>query len=73
MLHRMVLHLSDKVIALHLDNSTAKTYLCYKGHTVSQCIFRLVSCILNVGDKHDISFTPVYIPTYCNLEANYLS
>ena len=29
MLHRMTFHLSGKVFALHLDNSTANTYLCY--------------------------------------------
>ena len=28
MLHRMVLLLSGKVVALHLDKSTAKAYLC---------------------------------------------
>ena len=27
MLHRMAFHLSGKVVALHLDNSTAKAYL----------------------------------------------
>ena len=34
MLHRMVFHLSGKVVALHLDNSTAKAYLCNQGGTV---------------------------------------
>ena len=28
MLHRMAFHLSGNVVALHLDNSTAKAYLC---------------------------------------------
>ena len=28
MLHRMGFHLSGKVVALHLDNSTANAYLC---------------------------------------------
>ena len=28
MLHRMAFHLSGKVVALHLDNSTAKAYPC---------------------------------------------
>ena len=34
-LHRMAFHLSGKVVALHLDNSTAKAYLCSHGGTVS--------------------------------------
>ena len=28
MFHRMAFHLSGKVVALHLDNSTAKAYVC---------------------------------------------
>ena len=28
---RMAFHLSGKVVALHLDNSTAKAYLCNQG------------------------------------------
>ena len=28
MLHRMAFCLSGKVVALHMDNSTAKAYLC---------------------------------------------
>ena len=36
-LHRMAFHLSGKVVALHLDNSTAKAYLCNQGGTVSPC------------------------------------
>ena len=35
MLCRMALHLSGKVVALHLDNSMAKAYLCSQGGTVS--------------------------------------
>ena len=35
MLHRMVFPLSGKVVVLHLDNSTAKAYLCNPGGTVS--------------------------------------
>ena len=30
-LHRMAFQLSSKVVALHLDNSTAKAYLCNQG------------------------------------------
>ena len=35
MLHRMTFCLSGKVVVLHLDNSTAKAYLCNQGGTVS--------------------------------------
>ena len=35
MLCRVAVHLSDKVVALHLDISTAKAYLCNQGGTVS--------------------------------------
>ena len=35
MLSRMTFHLSSKVVALYLDNSTAKTYLCNQGGKVS--------------------------------------
>ena len=31
MLHRMAFHLAGKVVALHLDNSMAKAYLCNQG------------------------------------------
>ena len=35
MLHRMVFCLAGKVLALHLDNSTANAYLCNQGGTLS--------------------------------------
>ena len=41
MLWRMVFCLSGKVVALHLDNSTAKAYLCNQGGTVSPFFSRL--------------------------------
>ena len=33
MLHRMAFWVSVKVVALHLDKNTAKTYLCNQGGT----------------------------------------
>ena len=39
MLHRMACCLSGKLVALHLDNSTAKAYLCNQGGTVSPFYF----------------------------------
>ena len=38
---RMAFHLSGKVVALHLDNNTAKGYLCNQGGTVSPFLSRL--------------------------------
>ena len=41
MLHRMAFPLSGMVVALHLDNSTATTYLYNQGGTVSPFLSRL--------------------------------
>ena len=73
MLHRMAFCLSGKVVALHLDNSTAKAYLCNQGGTVSPLLCRLACRILSLTDKHGITLIPAYIPTHLNVEADYLS
>ena len=73
MLHRMAFHLSGKVVALHLDNSTAKAYMCNQGGTVSPFLSRLACQILSLTDKHGITLLPTYIPTHLNVEADYLS
>ena len=73
MLHRMAFHLSGKVVALHLDNSTAKAYLCNQGGTVSPFLSRLACQILSLTNKHGITLIPAYIPTHLNVEADYLS
>ena len=39
MLHRMVFDLFCKVVALHLDKSTANAYLCNQGGTVCPFFF----------------------------------
>ena len=69
MLHRMAFCLSGKVVALHLDNSTAQAYLCNQGGTVSPFLFRVACWILSLTDKHGITL----IPTHLNVEADYLS
>ena len=69
----MVFHLSGKVVALHLDNCTAKAYLCNQGGTVSPFLSRLACWILSLTDKHGITLLPAYIPTHLNLEADFLS
>ena len=73
MLHRMAFHLSGKVGALHLDNSTAKAYLCNQGGTVSPFLSTLACQILSLTHKHGITLIPAYIPTHLSVEANYLS
>ena len=73
MLHRMAFCLSGKLVVLHLDNSTAKAYLCNEGGTVSPFLSRLACQILSLTDKHGITLLPAYIPTHLNVEADYLS
>ena len=72
-LHRMAFHLSSKVVALPLDNSMTKAYLCNQGGTLSPFLSRLVCQILNLTNKHGISLIPAYIPTHLNVEADALS
>ena len=73
MLHRMAFHLCGKVVALHLDNSTAKAYLCNQGGTVSPFLSRLACWILCLTEKHGIILISAYIPTHLNMKADYLS
>ena len=73
MLCRMAFHLYGKVVALQLDNSTAKAYLCNQGGTVSPFLSRLACWILSLTDKHGITLLPAYIPTHFNVEADFLS
>ena len=73
MLCRMAFCISGKVVALHLDNSTGKAYLCNQGGTVLPFPSRLACWILNLTDKHNITLFPPYIPAHLNVEADYLS
>ena len=73
MLCRMAFHISGKVVNLHLDNSTAKAYLCNQGGTVSPFLSRLTYQILSLTDKHGITLIPAYIPIHLSVEADYLS
>ena len=73
MLCRIAFCLSGKVVVLHLDNNTAKAYLCNQGGTVSPVLSRLACQILSLTDKHGITLIPAYIPTHLNVEADYLS
>ena len=69
----MAFGLSGKVVALHLDNNTAKAYLCNQDGTVSPFLSRLACWILSLTDKHSLTLIPAYIHTYFNVEASYLS
>ena len=70
---RIAFCLSGKVVALHLDSSTAKAYLCNQDGTVSPFLSRLACQILSLTNKHGITLIPAYIPTHLNVEAKYLS
>ena len=69
----MAFYLSGKVVALNLDNSTAKAYLCNQGGTVSPFLSRLACQILHLTSKHSITLIPAYMPTHLNVEIDYLS
>ena len=69
----MAFCLSGRVVALHLDNSTAMAYLCNQGDTVSPFLSRLACRILSLTDKHGITLLPAYIPTHLNVETDFLS
>ena len=73
LLGRMAICLSSKVVALHLDNSTAKAYLCNQDGRVSPFLSRLACQILSLTDKYGITLLPAYIPTCLNVEADFLS
>ena len=62
MLHKIAFHLSNKVVALHLDSSTAKAYLCNPCGTASLFLSRLACHIFNLANKHGITIILTYIP-----------
>ena len=41
MLHRMAFQLCGKMVTLHVDNNTAKAYLCNQGSTASLFLLTL--------------------------------
>ena len=71
MLCRKAFQLSGKVVALYLNNGTAKA-LCNQGGTAFS-LFRLACHILNLADKHGVTPIPAYIYTHLNVEADYLA
>ena len=70
-LHRMAFWLSGKVVALHLDNITAKAYLCNQYGTASLLLARLACHIFNLANKCGITLIPACIPTNLNVETDY--
>ena len=69
---KMAFQLSSKVVDLHLDNSTAKAFLCHQGGRASLFLYRLACYILNLANKCGITLIPTYIHTHLNVEAIYL-
>ena len=69
---RLAFHLPGKVVALYLNNSTAKAYLCNEAGTVSPFLFRLDCQILSLTNKHSITIISSYISTNLDAETNYL-
>ena len=63
-MHRVVIHLFCKVVALYLDNSMVEANLCNQGDMVSLFLSRLDCCILNLAGKHGITLILAYIPTH---------
>ena len=69
MLCKIAFWLSSEVVALHLDNCTAKVYLCNQGGRVSQGVTvspflsRLACQILRSTDMLSITIIPGHIPT----------
>ena len=61
------------MVTLHLDNRTAKAYLCNQSGTVSPFLSRLACWILSLTNTHGITLIPAYIPTHLNVEVDYLS
>ena len=71
---KLVSWLPGEVIALHLDNSTAKAYLCNQGGTASTFPARLVcNNFFSLPKMHVINLLPTYLPTHLGVEAFYLS
>ena len=73
MLHKMVFQLSSRMIGIHLDNNSAKAYLCNQGSTASLFLSRLGCHILNKANKHGITLIPAYILTHISMEADFFS
>ena len=71
MLCIMVFLLFSKVVALHLDKSTATDYLCNQVGTVSSFLLRIAHCILHMTDNCT-TLIPAYIPGHLNMEGDYL-
>ena len=58
------------MVALHLDNSTAKAFLCNQGGTASPVLSRLAYHILNLVNKYGITLIPAYICSHFDVEGD---
>ena len=73
MLCRMASWLSGNVGSLHLDNDTAKVYLCNQGSTASNFLFETSLLHFNLAGINGFNLLPAYLPTHLKVEAEYLS
>ena len=67
MLCRMAFQLSGKEVTMHLDNNTAKAYLCNQCSTVSPFLSRLACQILSLTQQAQYySYSSIYFhPSQC--------
>ena len=71
-LQAVVLCLSGKFVALHLDNITDKADLSDQIGRVSQFLSILACCLLNLANKHAVTLIPANKLTHLNVETDYL-
>ena len=61
MLCKIGFQVSGEVVALHLDNSNSRAYLCSHDGTAYRFLSRVACCILNLAKKNSIIIIPAYI------------
>ena len=70
---KMAFWLSGNMVSLHLDNDTAKAYICIQSGTISSFSFLTNLLLFNLADKHGINLIAVYIHACSfNVESNSL-
>ena len=65
--------MSNQIVALQLDNTTAVAYLLKEGGTQSMSLCKLASEILILSEFLSIDLRPSYLPGRMNMEADALS
>ena len=65
--------MTQKVISVQMDNTTAVAYLIKEGGAQSPVLSDLASKILILAGRHNIVLRPTYLPGLLNMEADALS